>query len=101
MCATKTHSPATVAAIGTASGSRGFPRATAPPLRWRALPSGPMSPKRMNREEFFAKLSPLDAEQLRKALWNLYWRGSAPLRERRQVPGSRLRTRHRLLEGGI
>jgi hypothetical protein len=39
-------------------------------------------PKRMNREEFFAKLSPLDAEQLRKALWNLYWRGSAPLRER-------------------
>ncbi len=36
----------------------------------------------MNREEFFAKLSPMDAEQLRKALWNLYWRGSAPLRER-------------------
>src|SRR5216683_777474 len=42
----------------------------------------PPKPKRMNREEFFAKLSPMDAEQLRKALWNLYWRGSAPLRER-------------------
>jgi hypothetical protein len=36
----------------------------------------------MNREEFFAKLSPLDEDGLRKVLWNLYWRGSAPLRER-------------------
>jgi hypothetical protein len=41
-----------------------------------------MPPKRMNREEFFAKLSPLDEGQLRKVLWNLYWRGSAPVRER-------------------
>jgi hypothetical protein len=41
-----------------------------------------MSPKRMSREEFFAKLVPLDDERLRKVLWNLYWRGSAPLRER-------------------
>jgi hypothetical protein len=39
-------------------------------------------PKRMNREEFFAKLSSLDEARLRKVLWSLYWRGSAPLRER-------------------
>jgi hypothetical protein len=36
----------------------------------------------MNRDEFFAKLSPLDEDGLRKVLWNLYWRGPAPLRER-------------------
>jgi hypothetical protein len=36
----------------------------------------------MNREEFFAKLSSLDEDGLRKVLWSLYWRGSAPLRER-------------------
>jgi hypothetical protein len=36
----------------------------------------------MNREEFYAKVSPLDAEQLRKALWTLYWRGTAQARER-------------------
>ncbi len=41
-----------------------------------------MPAKRMNREEFFAKLSSLDEDGLRKALWDLYWRGSAPLRER-------------------
>ena len=41
-----------------------------------------MPPKRMNREEFFAKLSPFDEDRLRKVLWNLYWRGSAQLRER-------------------
>ena len=38
--------------------------------------------KRMDREEFFGKLAPLDKERLRKALWNLYWRGSAAMRER-------------------
>jgi hypothetical protein len=41
-----------------------------------------MVTKRMSREEFFAKLTPLDSERLRQVLWNLYWRGSAPLRER-------------------
>jgi hypothetical protein len=41
-----------------------------------------MPAKRMNREEFFAKLSSLDEDGLRKVLWNLYWRGSAPVRER-------------------
>lgn len=37
---------------------------------------------RMNRAEFYARTAPLDAEQLRKALWTVYWRGSAQLRER-------------------
>ena len=37
---------------------------------------------RMDRKEFFGKLAPLDEERLRKALWNLYWRGSAGMRER-------------------
>jgi len=41
-----------------------------------------MVTKRMSREEFFAKLSLLDSERLRQVLWNLYWRGSAPLQER-------------------
>jgi hypothetical protein len=36
----------------------------------------------MNRDEFFAKLSGLDEDRIKKALWNLYWRGSAQLRER-------------------
>ena len=38
--------------------------------------------KRMDRTEFMAKLAPFDEERMRKALWNLYWRGSAPIRER-------------------
>jgi uncharacterized protein YfiM (DUF2279 family) len=38
--------------------------------------------KRMNREEFFRALSGLDEERLQKALWNLYWRGTANVRER-------------------
>lgn len=38
--------------------------------------------KRMNRDEFFGKLATLNEERLKKALWNLYWRGSAPMRER-------------------
>jgi hypothetical protein len=36
----------------------------------------------MNREQFFGRLAPLDQERLQKVLWNLYWRGSAQLRER-------------------
>jgi hypothetical protein len=36
----------------------------------------------MNREEFYAKVSSLDAEQLRKILWTLYWRGTVQMRER-------------------
>lgn len=34
----------------------------------------------MNREQFFDKLSALDEERLKKALWTLYWRGSHDLR---------------------
>ena len=41
-----------------------------------------MPVSRMNGEEFCAKVSPLDADQLRKALWTLYWRGTAQVRER-------------------
>ena len=37
---------------------------------------------RMNREQFFSAMAGLDEDQLRKALWNLYWRGSAAIRER-------------------
>lgn len=36
----------------------------------------------MNREQFFRTVSGFDEERLRKALWNVYWRGSANVRER-------------------
>jgi hypothetical protein len=36
----------------------------------------------MNREEFFSKLATFDEERAKKALWSLYWRGSAAMRER-------------------
>jgi len=36
-----------------------------------------MPANRMNHDEFFAKLAPLDADQRGKVLWNLYWRGDA------------------------
>lgn len=38
--------------------------------------------KRFDRASFHAKVGELDADALRKILWNLYWRGSAALRER-------------------
>lgn len=41
-----------------------------------------MPANRMNREEFSAKLASLDEAGLKKALWNLYWRGPVQLRER-------------------
>ena len=47
-----------------------------------SLRSGAMPQNRMNREEFFANLAPLDTEQRGKILWNLYWRGTAAARER-------------------
>lgn len=37
---------------------------------------------RMNREQFYARMTGLDAEQLRKVLWTVYWRGTAQARER-------------------
>jgi hypothetical protein len=36
----------------------------------------------MNREQFFGQLAAFDEERLKKTLWNLYWRGSAAVRER-------------------
>ena len=69
--------------------------------RLRAVPPGPtsgriglaacasdnrlVSAKRMNREQFFRVVSALDEDRLRKALWNLYWRGTADVRERIEV----------------
>ncbi|MGH3423028.1 MAG: hypothetical protein ACRDOD_25920, partial [Streptosporangiaceae bacterium] len=41
-----------------------------------------MPANRMNHDEFFAKLAPLDVDQRGKVLWNLYWRGTAAMRER-------------------
>lgn len=41
-----------------------------------------MAQGRLNREEFFAKLTGLDEADLRKAVWTLYWRGDAPVRQR-------------------
>lgn len=41
-----------------------------------------MAADRMNREQFFAALSGHDDAELRKALWNLYWRGTADVRRR-------------------
>ena len=38
--------------------------------------------KRFDRTAFHAKVAALDADTLRKMLWNLYWRGPAALRER-------------------
>jgi hypothetical protein len=36
----------------------------------------------MNRDEFYAAMAPHDDARLRKALWTIYWRGNAQLRER-------------------
>lgn len=36
----------------------------------------------MSREQFFAATTGLDREQLRRVLWQLYWRGPAPVRAR-------------------
>jgi hypothetical protein len=41
-----------------------------------------VSAKRMNREQLFRVMSALDEDRLRKALWNLYWRGSVTVWER-------------------
>lgn len=45
------------------------------------VPSG-MAKNRMDRSQFFAKLATFDEDRLKKALWNVYWRGSAIMRER-------------------
>ncbi len=38
--------------------------------------------KRFDRTAFHTKVGALDADTLRKILWNLYWRAPAALRER-------------------
>ena len=39
-----------------------------------------MAQERLNRDQFFEKLAEMEAADLKKALWTLYWRGAAPLR---------------------
>lgn len=41
-----------------------------------------MTDKRLNKDQFFGKLAELDEAGLKTALWTLYWRGSASIRER-------------------
>lgn len=41
-----------------------------------------MAAGRLNREQFYSVLAGLDEDALRKALWTLYWRGSAPVQQR-------------------
>lgn len=41
-----------------------------------------MPAKRMNRDEFHAKLAGLGEDDVKKILWTLYWRGTATMRER-------------------
>jgi hypothetical protein len=62
-----------------------------------------MPVNRMNREEFFGKLAGLDEERLKKALWNLYWRGNATLRERVETeldPGTPKQTTRKAVDPG-
>ena len=37
---------------------------------------------RLNRDQFYAHLAHLDEQRLKQALWTLYWRGTAAVRER-------------------
>jgi len=56
----------------------------------QSLPERSVSPRtlarvamnRMGREEFYARLDALDEARMKKALWTLYWRSAAPIRER-------------------
>lgn len=41
-----------------------------------------MAANRLNREQFYDTLAALDEAGLKKALWSLYWRGPASVRER-------------------
>ena len=41
-----------------------------------------MAQGRLNRDQFFEKPAEMEATDLKKALWTVYWRGAAPLRER-------------------
>ena len=37
-----------------------------------------MAQGRLDRDQFFEKLAEMEAADLKKALWTLYWRGAAP-----------------------
>ncbi len=39
-------------------------------------------PKRLDKDQFYALMASSDDAQLRKSIWNLYWRGSAAMRQR-------------------
>jgi hypothetical protein len=41
-----------------------------------------MAQRRLNRDQFYGKLADMEATELKKVLWTLYWRGAAPVRER-------------------
>ena len=58
-----------------------------------------MPHNRMNRDEFYAQLGALDEARLKKALWNLYWRSAAPVRERIEAEISPLPTPRRPAAG--
>ncbi len=61
-----------------------------------------MPVKRMDRDQFFARLALLDDEHLRKILWNLYWRGSVPIRERIETElDPKERQRRRSMEDAV
>jgi hypothetical protein len=49
----------------------------------------------MDRQQFFDKAAALDETHLRKALWNLYWRGSATMRERIEAELDPVQHEHR------
>lgn len=51
-------------------------------LLCKVIDNGPVTAKRMDREQFFGVVSGLDQDRLRKVLWNVYWRGTASMRER-------------------
>jgi hypothetical protein len=41
-----------------------------------------MATNRMNRDEFYSAMAPLDDARIRNVLWTVYWRGTAQVRER-------------------
>lgn len=55
----------------------------------------------MNRDEFFATVDTLDDEALRKVLWDLYWRGTAKMRERIAAHIAPDRHRHGPADGDV
>lgn len=44
--------------------------------------SGRVAGQRLSKDDFYDRLAALEEADLKKALWTLYWQGSAPVRER-------------------